>query len=360
MKYKKKKILIVQPLIPHYRLGFFEELNKSFELDLFAKYNSKEKYNFKIIPSTTYKIFNTFYWQENLLKVNFEKYALVIFNVNLRYLSTVLALIKCKKNSIPTIDFNHKRSSTSKTIFIFLRDIFLKFFTNGKIFYMKNEYQENLNKKIFNCIRPYNLGYANNSIDTYAISKLRKKYVAKERVDFIYIGRVTSKANLKLLILALNYSKKNYKVNIVGDYKNNSNSLKEIIDKYNLNKRVKWYKFSKNELEISQIFNKCRCFVYPGEVGLSIIHAMSYGLPSIIHNNNRHHNPENYAFSDGYNGITFKENNPKSLAKKMDHLYSLTDKELEKYSENCLKKINDNFSIQLMAQNFKKSINKLI
>ena len=65
-----------------------------------------------------------------------------------------------------------------------------------------------------------------------------------------------------------------------------------------------------NEEEISKLYNFCRCFVYPGEVGLSIIHAMSYGLPAIIHNNINHHNPEHAAFTNEVNGLVFDENNP--------------------------------------------------
>ena len=35
-----------------------------------------------------------------------------------------------------------------------------------------------------------------------------------------------------------------------------------------------------------------RIFVYPGEVGLSLIHAMAYGLPCLVHSDRLKHMPE--------------------------------------------------------------------
>ena len=111
---------------------------------------------------------------------------------------------------------------------------------------------------------------------------------------------------------------------------------------------------------ISNLFNNCRCFVYPGEVGLSIIHAMSYGLPAIIHNNRIHHNPEHSAFTNKLNGLYFEENDERSLSFMMDKLYSSTDKELEDYSRNSLKVIRKDFSIEKMVMNFHNVIRKTL
>ena len=68
------------------------------------------------------------------------------------------------------------------------------------------------------------------------------------------------------------------------------------------------------EPDIAQIANRCRLFVYPGGVGLSLIHAMAYGLPSIIHDDRWRHMPEIAAFQDGRTGRTFEREDPGSLA----------------------------------------------
>ena len=359
MKKNKKKILFVQPIIPHYRVPFFSELNKIYNLELFAQDNSNKKYCFQIRYSKNTRILKSFYWQSNLLKTNFKNYDLVIFNVNPKYISTVIALIICKLKSIKTIDYNHSRSSTSRILFVIIRNLIVKFLTNGRIYYTKKESDNDLNNKYFNLISPINLGYANNSIDTKSISKLRKEYIPNRRSDFLFVGRLTTKSKVELLIESLKYSKIFYKVNILGESDMNSNYLKNLATRFNVKERIIWHRFSSNESEISMLFNKSRCFVYPGEVGLSIIHGMSYGLPSIIHNNVKHHNPEHSAFTNKINGLNFKENNARSLSHAMDILYSSSEKQLEIYSKNCIKIINENFSIEKMTSNFYNSLNKV-
>ena len=73
-----------------------------------------------------------------------------------------------------------------------------------------------------------------------------------------------------------------------------------------------------------------------------------------------HHNPENSAFSNELNGLFFEENNAQSLAYIMDKLYNSPDKKLLLYSEESLKIIKENYSIDLMIENFNKSIRKII
>lgn len=360
MKKYKKKILFVQPILPHYRIPFFENFNKIYDLDLFAQHKFYEKYSFNIKYARNIKILKLFTWQQNLLSINFQEYDLVIFNVNPKYISTLFALIICKIKLVKTIDYNHRRSSTSRSFFVFIRNLIVKIFTNGRIYYTKKEYFKEFNSNYFKFLRPINLGYANNSIDTKLVSKLRKKYLPKTRSDFLFVGRLTHKSNIKLLINALVFSKNNYKVNILGDSQINSNFFKKLAYKNKVENRIIWHKFSSNEIAISNLFNSCKCFVYPGEVGLSIIHAMSYGLPAIIHNNNLHHNPEHSAFINKKTGLFFEENNARSLSLIMDKLYSSSDQELENFSKNSLNIINNNYSIDNMVMNFNDAITKVL
>ena len=360
MMINKRKVLFVQPIIPHYRVPFFVELNKIYELHLFAAHNQENKYSFKIRYSKNIRIINLFTWQKNLLKNNFEDYDLVVFNVNPKFISTIVALIICKCKSVKTIDYNHRRSSTSKNVFIVVRNIIVRILTDGRIYYTKKESEDDINSKYMNFISPINLGYANNSIDTQLISKFRREYLPKERSDFIFVGRLTPKSKIELLIKSLKYSKIFYKVNILGDSGINSEYFNNLASRYNVADRIIWHNFSSNEQQISKLFNKCKCFVYPGEVGLSIIHGLAYGLPSIIHNNEIHHNPEHSAFTNKITGIHFKENDARSLSNTMDKLYNSSDKQLKIYSKNCIKIINQNFSIEKMTNNFHNSLSKVL
>ena len=70
-------------------------------------------------------------------------------------------------------------------------------------------------------------------------------------------------------------------------------------------------------------------FIYPGSVGLSLIHAYNYGLPSIIFSDMRYHMPESAAFKEGFNGISYKKDSATSLARSID-MYAQLNKESKK------------------------------
>ncbi len=55
-------------------------------------------------------------------------------------------------------------------------------------------------------------------------------------------------------------------------------------------------------------------FVYPSNIGLSIIHALGYGLPVVVGDRVDLHNPEIEALSPGDNGAVFRHNSPEALA----------------------------------------------
>ena len=58
-------------------------------------------------------------------------------------------------------------------------------------------------------------------------------------------------------------------------------------------------------------------FLYPGYIGLSLVHALWYGLSVITHDNLLRHAPEFTVLKDKFNSINIKENNHDDLADKL-------------------------------------------
>lgn len=82
-----------------------------------------------------------------------------------------------------------------------------------------------------------------------------------------------------------------------------------------LGDKVVWHGAMTEEAEIAKVANRCKLFLYPGEVGLSLIHAMAYGLPTIVHDDRLHHMPEIAAFEAGRTGASFRAGDTSSLAR---------------------------------------------
>ena len=103
--------------------------------------------------------------------------------------------------------------------------------------------------------------------------------------------------------LNLNNNSNNIILNVIGNDDHYSMTTNKIT--FANGSKINWYGKLIDEKDISNIANRCRIFVYPGAVGLSLIHAMAYGLPCLIHSDRCNHMPEIAAFSHGKTGLTF-------------------------------------------------------
>ena len=227
---------------------------------------------------------------------------------------------------------------------------------NGIIFYTQEEVDEYLSR-IKEEKRPV-VGL-NNGVDIIPIKRIRKEYDADTRQhEILFLGRVSDKANFKILLEALkNSNLSNITLNVIGN-ENRDSSLHGNQNSIYNRPKINWYGKLTDEQEISNIANRCRIFVYPGAVGLSLIHAMAYGLPCLVHSDPLKHMPEIAAFKTGVTGSTFNSGDPKDLAVKLSTMI-LNTKTLNIMSNNCLKIVDNEFNTTRMAQKFINFIKEL-
>ncbi len=76
------------------------------------------------------------------------------------------------------------------------------------------------------------------------------------------------------------------------------------------------------EGKIAPWFLSSSVFVYPVNIGLSVMHAMGYGLPVVTSDNIAGHNPEIEAVEPGVNGLLYADGEIDSMA---DAIRSITD-----------------------------------
>jgi glycosyltransferase involved in cell wall biosynthesis len=102
-------------------------------------------------------------------------------------------------------------------------------------------------------------------------------------------------------------------------------------------------------------FLNAKGFVYPGSVGLSILHAMSYGLPVIVHDNSEHQMPEYEIMEDGNTGLCFKEDSVDSLVEKM--VVMKEDSNLRNRMSKIAKDYAlSKYSMEAMVNNFSEAL----
>lgn len=361
----ESNIHIIQPVIPEYRVDYFERL-KNILGDRLYIYCSSFWPNAPKLANLDIDKFNSnlnvvnykskiYYQSITPILKNIKRSDTVIISGDPRLVSNYLIIIFCKVIRAKIVWWGHGWSAGSRgnrsklrQKIMRLADIILLYTDSEKYEYEKNNY---VNKPIF---------ALNNGLDIEKIDL----YFEKDWVRFnhngnvaIYCGRLTNKSNILLLLEAVKKSKQLRKLIIVGDGDLFESCQKFICDN-ELTDRVDMLGEVYEPQMLAEIFSKASLFVFPGTIGLSLIHAMAHGLPVILHDNRHNHGPENVA-ANNKNSLFFRENDSDSLSESIDK-YFLLDVEIKlKLAQNARRTVEETFNTKCMAENFIKMLRYL-
>ncbi|QXV67022.1 glycosyltransferase [Mucilaginibacter sp. 21P] len=278
--------------------------------------------------------FNRFMWQKGLLKHLKEKnYDTIILLGTVYYLSTWIAAILWRLRGKKIIFWTHGFLKNEPGIMGFLRSTFYK---------LAHEYlvygQRGKNIMIDKGFKEAEITVVYNSLD-YDKQRTIREQKADRIFEFEnkslpvigYIGRVLKQKRLDILIDAA----KSFPCNviIIGDG-DALPQLKEMVAQLGLSDRFYFHGPSYKEEEIFNLLSQTDVIVSPGEVGLTAIHAMTYGIPVITHNNFDKQGPEHECIVPGVTGDFFDLDNPvNSLVKTLNRWFSNYDK--SEIKKNC-------------------------
>lgn len=324
------RIIIVQPALPTYRVDFFQhladKLGNRFVVhassgNLGALTAKRPLFPWERRLPEIKSIAPGLSWQPGACSIDLTHNDVVVISGAPRCLSNLALLAQARRRGAKTIWWGHFRSATTKKWRLKLRMLVRKF-TDGLLFYTEAEvarYQAFF-PPLPSSHRPL-VGALNNGINSIPIQQLRKPYKAENRpLAFMFLGRLTEKAELHLALMALaQHKEKNTSLHVVGSGPQEAH-LQEIARKLDLSDRVIWHGPLTEEALIANVANQCRAFLYPGSVGLSLIHTMNYGLPALVHNNPHTHMPEIAAFEKNSTGCSFIKDDIEDLSKQMTRM----------------------------------------
>jgi len=261
----------------------------------------------------------------------------------------MLLLLKARLVGAKTIWWGQYWSGTSRTHRFILRLLLMRL-AHAILFYTDMEVEEYRSRYGKHDRRP--ISALNNGIDVQPIIKLRTPYRAALRdQSILFLGRLTEKAEFHLLLEALTDARlQNVRLHVIGDGPQR-NKFESVAGDLEIHDRVIWHGGMTREADIADVANQCRVFVYPGGIGLSLIHAMAYGLPSIVHSDRWRHMPEIAAFQDGRTGRAFQRGSTDSLASVLNDL--LRDPPtLEAMSSDAIRQTETRFNTAVMRRRF--------
>lgn len=355
-------IKIFQPALPAYRIDFFDRIDKKTngELSVFFSPKNmdvltegKNRYKWAHPIGRIHAIPGGGEWQIGAMSVKIDKGDIVVISGNPRCLSSLLLILKCKLLGVKTVWWGHYWSSTSKYYRFYIRMILMKL-VDSVLFYTDREVADY--KAGFGRHDKRLISALNNGLNIDPIKKYRAIYTAAQRpVAILFIGRLEPKSEIESLILSLrNERLSNVTIQVIGGGPD-LDRLKNYASDLGVDNRIFWNGGSVDEEVISEVANKCRIFVYPGAVGLSLIHAMAYGLPAVINNSDRKNGPEIAAFRDEKTGLSFDIGNQSSLEEKIIDLI-FNEKKLDQMSSECSFLVDGVFNTEEMSKRLLKHV----
>jgi len=343
-----KKVLFFTNIFPHYRFAIWKKLINSnkFILDIYFSpsnplgiptpdlknlFDDKERTKFHFLKNywLNKKIL---VWQSEVLRLTaFSKFDYVMLLGEMYIISSWIACLISKMRGKKIYMWSHglygNESFLKKHIrlnFLKLADSIFLYENRAKKLLVKNGFDESTLDVVYNSLdfdihqKHYlKLKKENNT-------KVKRLFIDESLPTILFIGRITEKKKIDLLIGAinkLNQTKISYNLLIVGEGDNlefHKVSNQKSIDSGWLN----FYGKSYDTEETGKLIYTSDLCVSPGNIGLTAIHSLSYGTPVASHSNYNNQMPEVEAVIDGENGFLFEENDFADLASKINLWFS--------------------------------------
>jgi glycosyltransferase involved in cell wall biosynthesis len=367
------RVHVAQPVVPHYRVPFFDALSAKLGDRLLVSASNTHKSGPSSAPvrrpyldlqhDCSGLLGGRLLWQRDLhLQADFGPGDVAVVAGNPRYLSTFRFAYQARKRGVGLVIWAHLWSPTSTRLRTALRR---RLFESADVVLTYTDYEaEQLRAAIGARVAVFG---AQNAVDQEALRDARNAWSPERLAEFqrthaltgrqvlVFCGRLRSvpPTHVDVLLAAMaQLVKKNpdYLLVIIGDGADRGR-LERIAGDLGVAANIRWLGAQYDESANAPWFMSAFCNVYPGAIGLSMLHSLGFGLPVITHSDRLQHNPEFAALRPGWNGLVFSPGDPSDLARQVELLR--TDGDLRRaMSENALRTVNEDFSLGNMVERF--------
>lgn len=352
----KEKVCLLSITASHYRTRIYDEMQKHMDCDfIFGIENTSVKRMDTSILKTSTDITNKYiggtnwYYQPNVVRLT-KKYSILINDLGIFSITAWVLLIMSKFRGQKVYNWDHGWYGRENLIKKIIKRLYFGLATGSFIY---GDYAINLMSK--NGFNSKKLFPIHNSLDYDSQLAIRKnikksdiysKHFGNNYPVLIMIGRLNLRKKLNMLIEAvaeLHSIGQEFNVVMIGDGEDRK-SIEQLIEQNNINKQVWLYGACYDEIKNAELLYNADMCVVPGDIGLTAIHAMMFGVPVITHDYFPNQGPEFEAIKDGITGSFYKHGNIKSLSATISRWFSSNDKNREETRRNCENEIDTNWT----------------
>lgn len=344
--------------LPTYRRAIYSMIDKNYDCDWYIENekSSVKAFDEKILKSVKkLRVVNIgpFYWERGLIKLLWKDYDIYFMLGATRNLSLYVFCL-LKKLIVPqkrlyfwTHGYYGKESKLE--LLLWKRPLFRMpnaLFTYG-------DYAKRLMVKDgFNADKIYPV---HNSLDYDTQLQLRKEMKHSNLYSchfgngypvLIMIGRLNLRKHLDMLFYAVSLLKtkgENYNIVLIGDGEDRK-KLEEIAAEKGLKDRTWFYGACYDEKTNADLLYNADVCVVPGDIGLTAIHSLMFGVPAITHNCYMFQGPEFEAIKPGVTGEFYEYGSEVSLAKTISNWFAQNKAKRENVRLACYHEIDSNWN----------------
>ncbi len=333
----RQRIAFFNPIFAHYRTALLRELRASERCEYFLFADSRDQYgnvpvcdlsgdpHFRLTPYR--RFLRVFAWQWGsvgpALWGDFDAY---ILEGDAYYLSSWVGAILAKLRRRRVLFWSHGWTRRDSGVKHLLRALFYRL-ADGLLLYGERARSIGIEYGF----SPARLYVMYNSLDfdgqrrcsaqvtSAEVESLRRELFGPEPVPVVIgTARLIEKKRFDLLIRALgliNRTGRRVDLLLVGDGPARA-SLEALARSESVN--VVFAGACYDEPGLARYFACASVCVMPGEIGLTCMHSLGYGVPVITHNDPDRQGPEFEAIVPGVTGELFAPNDVEDLARKLD------------------------------------------
>lgn len=370
---KNYKVRIVQPNVGQYRVALYESLGRIFgeNLEVLATDGagtpnvSQPLRGVKYDYSHPIKRIGPIGWQVGLSLGGMGRGDVLVICGEIQTLSNLWLAFCAKIKRVAVVWWGHHRSATSTEsrtrvrlwIAKKLSDVFLCYTKTGADFLVERGFAKNRVFATWNTIDQQPIKSAIQWWNCDRLSSFKVNNNLEGRSLLLVCSALRVKTCLDLLLYAIadeRLVKRGLLLAVIGDGPKGK-EWRRLASELGVNDSILWLGAMRDQMELAPWFLSASIYIYPGAVGLGILHSLSFGLPVLVHGNADHQMPEYEVMENGRTGFTFKEGSVEDLADKIEYCVDHPE-EVDSMRGYCKLKAYTQYSMENMVKNFSAAI----
>lgn len=371
------RVAVYQPVIPEYRVPFFSTLSNIEDM-AFTFFASREMAGcpptsqrsdaLNFIPcNATDFLHQRLFWQSGVkVPQDFQKGDVVVIGGNPRFLSNYPVIFTAKARGVGVVWWTHGHTPgplrlTEKIRHKLMRlgDVFLLYTDKEISDYIQLGFPADRLFAMNNTIETGEIDSAMENWDAERLADFKKEHGLTDGKVILYCGRLSEKSEFDVALSALKILTDNdpfMKLVAIGDGPMRE-SLIARARELGISRHVIFTGEMYVQQDLAPWFMASSAFVFPGSIGLSLNHAMAYGLPVITHGDVLYHGPEISALENGVNGMLFRRGDADDLARCVRHV--ITDARVrDEMAHNASMTMRGRFSFSRMVDGFMSAVKR--